>query len=346
MGRKIGLGIVFMLVLALVLAGCNNPFSKEPENVAPEPNYDNLLNAYEHINEKPEDFYAPLTGMPVESELNQRIIGVMISNIKAARPQSGLLEADIVYEALAESEITRLVAFYQSKQPAVIGPVRSARPYYIDLITGYDGVVVHVGASQAAYAKLRNNNIAYIDDITKSAGAFWRVSWRNSPHSTYVSYENLLSAMKTFGYRTEGKFPELKFYDNAQVITGESAQHVKIKYFDSYVIDYMYEPILRQYHRSINGLAHLDLDTGKQLTAKNILVIRSTHRVLDSSGRRSIDVVGPGDGYLFQNGVAREITWKSVDGVIRAFVDGVEQPLYPGQTWVIIVQNNTVVNYQ
>lgn len=341
MKRKIGLFLIILLVCTLLLTGCDN---QEP--VVPEPDYDLLLNAHEHINELPEVYYAPLTGMPVDSELTHRVIGVMINNLKAARPQSGLLEADIVYEVLAEGEITRLVALYHSKQPNLIGPVRSARPYYIDLITGYDGVIAHVGGSQAAYAKLRNNNIAYIDDITKSAGAFWRVDYRYPPHNTYVSYSNLQKAMTAFGYRSEGKLPLLKFYDNAQIVTGEPSEQVRIKYFSSYVVDYIYEPVKRQYHRSINGLAHTDLESGQQLTAKNILVIRTSHQVLDSAGRRAIDVTGPGTGYLFQNGVAREVKWKRVDGVIRAFLDDEEQALYPGQTWVIIVQNNTSVTYQ
>lgn len=326
---------------ALLLAGC---FNKEP--VSPEVDYDELLNAYEHSNEVSEVYYAPLTGIRVDSNLTHRVIGVMINNLEPARPQSGLLEADIVYEVLAESEITRLVALYHSKQPDIIGPVRSTRPYYIDLITGYDGVVAHVGGSQAAYAKLRSDNIAYIDDITKSAGAFWRVSYRPQPHNTYVSYANLQQAMSTYGYRSEGKLPDLKFYDKAQIVTGEPAEHIKIKYFNSYIIDYIYEPVRRQYHRSINGTAHLDLESGQQLTAKNVLVIRTSHQVLDSAGRRAIDVTGPGTGYLFQNGVAREISWKRVEGVIRAFVGDEEQRLYPGQTWVIIVQNNSGVNYQ
>ncbi len=323
------------------MTACDN---KEPAE--PEPDYDELLNAYEHINELPEFYYAPLTGMPVDSELSHRIIGVMINNLKPARPQSGLLEADIIYEVLVEGQITRLLAFYHSQQPEIIGPIRSIRPYFIDLITGYNAVAAHVGGSQAAYQMLRNNNIAYIDDITKSGGAFWRVNYRQSPHNTYTSYANLEKAITAFGYSNVGKLPELKFYDDVQIVTGDSAERIKIKYFNSYIVDYIYEPIKRQYHRSINGSAHTDLESGKQLTAKNILVIRTSHQVLDSVGRRAIDVKGSGTGYLFQNGIVREISWKRVDGVIRAFVGEEEQALYPGQTWVNIVQHNTDIAYQ
>lgn len=350
MKLRTGLTILIITALLPVLAGCENPldkfFGKDPDTENPGMTDEEHIKDYEHINELPVVYFAPLTGMVVDHELTNRVIGVMINNLKPARPQSGLLEADIVYEVLAEGEITRLVAIYHSQEPETIGPVRSTRPYYIELITGLDGIVAHCGASQSAYDMLRNNNIAFIDDITKSAGAYWRVDFRNSPHNTYTSYNSLMEAANYFRYRLTGKLPELQFLDDAQIVKGDPAGQIKITYIKDYTVSYQYDEEKRIYYRSINGEAHTDLVTKQQLTARNILVVRTTHRILDSVGREAIDVNGPGSGYLFQNGVAREITWRRVDGVIRAYDGEREMPLYPGKTWVQVVRTDSRVNYQ
>lgn len=296
--------------------------------------------------EIPEVFFAPLTGLQVDQEVNNRIIGVMINNLKPARPQSGLDKADMVYEILAEGMITRFIAFYQSQQPEVIGPVRSTRPYYIDIINGFDGIIVHCGASFAAYDILRNNSLPYLDEITNSSGTFWREDFRNPPHNVYTSYDKIITSVKSKGYKEVGYIPSFIFLDENQVMEGAPATNIKIDYYTNYHITYEYNAETKLYNRFIDGSPHTDLETGQQLTAKNILVVRTDHKVLDSAGRLEVDVYGPGTGYLFQNGLVKEVIWERKDGVIRAYIDGVEQGLYPGQTWVMVVQHQTPVAYQ
>lgn len=329
--------ILFVSMLLITLTGCNNPID--------EPIYEHDLEQ-EHINEIEPIYYAPLTGLPVDKEIDTRIIGVMINNLYLARPQSGLDKADIVYEIFAEGMITRFVAFYQSQQPDVIGPVRSTRPYYIDLINSFDGIIVHCGASFAAYDKLRNYSLPYLDEITNAGGTFWRASFRYPPHNVYTSYEKIIAGAKSKGYREEGDIPSFVFLDDIQVVEGDPARKLKIDYHYDYHVEYVYNDETELYYRIINDKPHTDLETKKQLTAKNILVIKTKHRVLDSAGRLEVDLNGPGEGYLLQEGVARTITWERKDDVIKAYIDGKEQGLYPGQTWVMVVQNNTPVSYQ
>ncbi len=332
---------IYMLlafILLITLIGCNNSID---ESDIPINEHD-----LEQINEIIPVYYAPLTGLPVDKEIDTRIIGVMINNLYLARPQSGLDKADIVYEVLAEGMITRFVALYQSQQPDVIGPVRSTRPYYIDLINGFDGIIVHCGASFEAYDILRNYSLPYLDEITNSGGTFWRATFRNPPHNVYTSYEKIISGVKSKGYREDGYIPSLVFLDDNQVVEGELVGSLKIDYHFDYHVEYVYNNETKLFDRYINDKSHIDLETGEQLTAKNILVIKTSHTVLDKAGRLAVDVYGPGEGYLFQNGVVRLITWERKDGVIRAYIDGKEQGLYPGQTWVMVVQDNTPVSYQ
>lgn len=93
-------------------------------------------------------YTAPLTGLPVDEAITRRPLAVMINNAPAARPQSGLSSADIILEVLAEGGITRFIAIFQSEGAAeTVGPVRSIRPYLIELGESYDGVLVHAGGS-------------------------------------------------------------------------------------------------------------------------------------------------------------------------------------------------------
>ncbi|OEF99467.1 hypothetical protein BHF71_08880 [Vulcanibacillus modesticaldus] len=304
-------------------------------------------NSEDELNEENIPKYrAPLTGLPVEQEVDGRIIGIMINNHYKARPQSGLNKADMVYEILAEGMITRFVAIYHSQQPDVIGPVRSIRPYYLDIINGFDALIVHAGASNAAFAILQQNQLPDIDEITNSGGAFWRATFRKAPHNVYTNIEKIKDIAKRRGFRLKGYIPTIPFLGEDEKVEGIEAKEIKIEYYSKYVIDYKYDEETKLYNRYVNGAPHKDLETDEQLTARNILVIRTDHKIIDDVGRREIDVNGPGKGYLFQNGIVKEITWQRKDGIIRAYIDGKEQGLYPGQTWIIVVQNQTPVFYQ
>jgi len=332
--------IVLILILSSIfLIGCNNNEAMKPieeENV--------IVDNQPIVDEV--KFYAPLTGLPTNEKVDNRIIGVMINNHSKARPQSGLLQADMVYEVLAEGMITRFVAIYQSQEADLIGPVRSIRPYYIDIINGFDAYIVHSGSSQEALATLQNSNLPDIDEIENAGSVFWRVDFRKMPHNLYTNTTKITSFAEKRGYRLEGYIPELVFINEGKKIEGDSATNITIKYASDYIVGYQYDEKAGVYKRYINGNPHTDLDTGEQLTASNIIVARADHRVVDSDGRREIDVYGPGDGYLFQDGKVQAIEWERTDGVIRAFVDGEEQGLIPGQTWTLIVENRTDVSYK
>ncbi|WP_458120099.1 DUF3048 domain-containing protein [Paenibacillus sp. Z6-24] len=157
-------------------------------------------------------YTTPLTGLPVKQPDLARPVAVMINNAPAARPQSGLAEADMVYEVLAEGGITRLVAVYQSYHgDAAIGPVRSIRPYLITLGETVNGLLVHAGGSNDAYAILQNGGKEHLDEITNASAPFWRDSSRKAPHNLYTNEQKLRKAAADKGYTEQLTLPVYPF---------------------------------------------------------------------------------------------------------------------------------------
>ena len=144
---------------------------------------------------------SPLSGLQVSPELAIRpVTGIMIENSVDARPQSGIQDAGVVFEAIAEGGITRFMTLYQEAMPQHIGPVRSLRPYYIDWASAFDASVAHVGGSPDALAQIRSSG----KDLDQffNAGSYWRDNSRPSPHNVYTSFEKLDALNRSKGYST------------------------------------------------------------------------------------------------------------------------------------------------
>ncbi|WP_027417423.1 DUF3048 domain-containing protein [Aneurinibacillus terranovensis] len=283
---------------------------------------------------------APLTGLPETRENSDRVIAVMVNNHSKARPQSGLDKADMVYELLEEGLITRFMAFYQSEAPRVVGPVRSVRPYNVDISNGFDAIISHAGGSVEALGMLRSGGRSSdMDEIYSYPKAYWRDSSRKAPHNLYTSVEKLRRGALKKGYKLDGTAPAFPFMNETDQVQGQTASTITVHYSKQNTAGYVYDPEKKLYMRWTAGKPHLDRETGKQLSAVNVLVVGAQHRIIDSEGRLEIDINGPGDGYLFQHGKVMKITWERRDGAIRAYRSGKEMPLYPGHTWVNVVPN-------
>ncbi|WP_339061027.1 DUF3048 C-terminal domain-containing protein [Tepidibacillus marianensis] len=161
----------------------------------------------------------------------------------------------------------------------------------------------------------------------------------------YTSIEKIKQYADGHGFRLAGEIPKVTFLKEEDTVTGASAKTVSVAYYSNYIVGYQYDEATKLYNRLINKQPHIDLETKEQLTAKNVLVVRAKHWSIGNT-KRGIDIDGPGKGYLFQNGVVRAIDWKMEGGVIRVYENGVEQGLYPGKTWIIVVEPQTDVSYQ
>jgi hypothetical protein len=290
-------------------------------------------------------FLAPLTGLPVDKEVTNRPFSVMINNLAPARPQSGLTQADIVWELLAEGGITRLVAIFQSKEfTDPIGPVRSIRPYFIQVGEFYHGVLVHVGASNDAFAILQRQHKEDLDEITNAGAYFYRDKSRKAPHNVYTTLEMLRAGAAKRKYEDTATMPIMTFNPAPPALaTAVPASQIEIKFMLSdYKVSYTYDSAKAVYSRFINGKPHIDKNNNQQLTATNLVVLSATHDIKDDYGRLVVDLDSGGDAVLFQQGKAIVCKWERKEGdVIRLMKDGEELPFLPGVTYYHVVPNSS-----
>ncbi|WP_405168923.1 DUF3048 domain-containing protein [Paenibacillus sp. FSL H3-0286] len=284
-----------------------------------------------------------LTGLPVSEDSLPRPLAVMINNAPAARPQSGVSEADILYEILAEGGITRLIGIFQSHTGVVkIGPIRSIRPYLLDIGESYGGVTVHAGGSPAAYAILQKEKKEDMDEIGRAGAYFWRDKARKAPHNLYSNAAKLREGAEKLGFAQSVKVPGYLF-NNPDYIPadGEKAAEFSINYLlKSYKVDYKYDPKRQTYQRYVNDKPHVDLNNDNPVEAANVMVIGADHKVLDDVGRLQIDVELGGEALLFQRGQVTKGRWSREPGdVIRFVRDGKEELMYPGITHILVVPN-------
>ncbi|NBD25592.1 DUF3048 domain-containing protein [Paenibacillus sp. T1] len=288
----------------------------------------------------PPRFIAPLTGLPQDHEAKLRPIAVMVNNFSAARPQSGLPNADVVWEVLAEGGITRLVAVFQSTEStAPVGPIRSNRPYLIRIGEAYHAVLAHAGASTDAYDLLQHHGKAYLDEISNAGAYFYRESFRKPPHNLYSNLEKLRAGAAKKHYDETVEIPAYSWSEAGATADGTGAAQVDIQFLlKDYHVSYAYDPTAKLYNRSINGEPHTDLETKAQMAATNLVVLGAKHKTYDDYGRLDIDLEFGGPAILIELGRAVQCEWvRSDDGMIRLMKDGRELPFVPGHTFFHIV---------
>ncbi len=342
---KTGLAVLAFLAV-LAVSGCGQNPAAPPDPSSNIGGNDPAALDPPPAEEKPAPYRAPLTGLGSEREIKERPVMIMVENSPAARPQSGLDQADIVFEILAEGDITRFVAVYQSGSPQIVGPVRSIRPYFVEIGDGLDALIVHAGWSPAAMDLIIKRKLAHFDQVYGDHAYYWRDSSRKAPHNLYTSIEKIRQGAEKKRFRTEWNGPVLTFVPKEQAEQGTEAGKVTIHYINGYYVSYEYDASASAYKRFMDGKPHEDKETGKQLSAANILICEAKHRIVDNAGRRAVDVTGPGPGYLVQLGRIQPVVWENKDGIIKAYADGKEVGLIPGQTWIQVVPEGAKVQYE
>lgn len=285
----------------------------------------------------------PLTGLQGESEGENRAVAVTISNHPSARPQSGLAEADIVYEVLMEGDITRFLAIFQSEKPQEIGPVRSARDYLIQLSQGYDSMYVAHGYSPSAKEMLDSGKIDQINGIQHDGTLFERSSDRKPPHNSYITYDNIIKgAEKNDIHLTDSPVPlPFSAKDEEKNLTGIESDNIELSYSenDTYKVKYEYDAKKGKYVR-LSGEEQMN-----DILIDNIFIVVMEHETIDEKGRRAIDLQSGGEALLLQKGLVQEVEWKNVDGRILPYLNGEQLAFLPGKTWINIVPDQYIIDY-
>ncbi len=292
---------------------------------------------------EPEKYYSPLTGSLVDSydKTTQAVTGIMIENSPDARPQSGLKNSGVVFEAIAEGGITRFLVIYQDEKPQLIGPVRSVRMYYVDWIAAFNASIGHIGGSSAALAEVRNGSYRDIDQFFNS-GAYWRATDRFAPHNVYTSFERLDALNQSKGY-TSSTFTGFTRKDSI-ASTAPTATSIDVTIsgplFNSH---YAYNATTNTYDRSEGGVPHLDREDG-QISPRTVVVINVIETTVFEDGyRESINAIGSGKATIFQDGTVQEVNWKKAskaDQIKFTDASGVDVPLARGQTWITAIPEN------
>ena len=301
-----------------------------------------------------------LSGLPVDEKIgNRRPIAIMLNNLQAAQPMTGVSRADVVYEYVVEGAITRFMALFENYDDLEkIGSVRSCREYFVYTALEFDAVYMHFG--QAAYA-LSILGEDYVDNLNGLGEAgdtsFYRTSDRNAPHNVYTSAKGIEAGIKKLGYREDhydgykGKF---KFCDLDKVVTNEDgipAKHLEPKYrINKPWFEYNEET--QKYDRYQYDGPQIDDMTGEQLSYDNVIFQYNFWTQLDEKDYLAFDCHSGGVFQYFTHGKCvvgkwqRELNEDNYNmSAIRYYdTDGNELEINNGKTFVCVIQNTEVEN--
>lgn len=344
--------LIIITIILLVLTGCKASKEEvvevvnEPGEIVDKPDVEDPIQE-----PKKEGFPSPLSGIYVtnESILNQRVVGVMFDNHPGARWQSGLKDAEIVYEFPVEAPYTRYLGLYLINSPDSIGPIRSSRPYFVTKVLEFDAVYVRVGGSNQAMADIKNLKIADIDGLSSSNKVFWRSKNKKIPHNLYSSMEVIRETQKERGFKLTGDYEGFKFYEDDNDIIGYSGKSILLNYMSNNTTKYTYDEKDKVYTRQKDGKDHIDESDSSNIIAKNIIIQEANVKVIDNEGRLQIDLIGEGKGKFFTNGVGMDITWEKKDRGSKTFYydsNGNEIILNPGITWIQIIKKDPNIEIQ
>lgn len=361
MTKRKMIGTIGALMAAAVLfAGCGK---KEAETQAPETEPATKMTVEQTETEtetEPEtEVTLPegkaisyLTGEVVDQELNERRpVAVMINNVPDALPQYGIGQADILYEAVVEAELTRQMAVFQNITPVEkIGPIRSCRDYYLDFAHDDNAIYTHFGWSTIAEWRIKNEGIKTINLMFGSNNdTYYRDKDRVAPHNVFSLGEMLNKAIKNFGI--DDSMPEdykkrLNFYINdTEPSEGEKADSVKISL--SSECELKYDKENKIYEKYEFGDKQVDALTDEVLTFKNIIIQFAGYTVVSDQGHKNIDLANTGKGMYITDGKAIDITWEKKDYYTdhtRYYTsDGQELKLNPGKSYIAVIPTDYTV---
>lgn len=284
----------------------------------------------------------------------KRMVAIMIENHSGARPQSGLADAAIVYEAPVEGNFTRFMAFFPlDADVKKIGPVRSARPYYLDWAEEFGKpMYMHSGGSPDALDEIEKREMFDMNEFYRG-WYFWRDEARYAPHNLYTSSELFRSAWDKYG--EVGLFATSSWkFDEGAACTNDCVKEIDVVFsHPNYNVTWKYSTSTNMFERYQAGKKHVDAD-GRAIVADTVIVQHANSLVLDSIGRLMIDTRRAGEATVFTNGKAIEARWGWDDDtqktrwyVGRDFNEevGAEVALKPGKIWIEVAKPDTGVKF-
>jgi len=365
---------IYLITLTLILISCSSSAEiNEEETILPPTtisstestnttttnieNKDKLFEEYLFDIER----MSALTGLEIAPELwlkrPRRVLAFKVDNNINARPQSGLQEADAVFELLVEGGMTRFLAFFLDKSSSYLGPIRSARPTDPTVIKPYGGTLIVSGATGGLIPTIRESGVPVLEET--KAPAMFRISNRNAPHNLYADTELVRDVVNEKGYYFLQPGPEpLYDFGYNQSNWDEGAARITIKYSEFSTVIWKlgetnYERfIVDGYAASKEAVAHnfitQDGNYTDILKTETVVVIQGPLYNDENTTLPSILTVGVGSVTIFNSGNVIEGTWRRSDIKEKfTFTDLNQNPIFvpPSSQWVHIVPTDGVITW-
>lgn len=296
---------------------------------------------------KEPSFFCEVDGTKIEEKnVDRKPLAVMVENSSDIRPQSGLSQACVVFEALAEGGITRFLVIYARGQNVKkIGPVRSARPYYVSIARAFNPIYAHVGFSTAGGKKIKETGIDDLDQFSHES-SYWRDSSRRAPHNVFTSKAKLYEGAKKAGYSKLANYDGFDFKTKEK--KSKKKQIITIDFsYRAYKVSYEYKPSTNSYDRSNGGSLQRDANNNKTISPKNVVVLYAkTNNAIGET--LNIQIEGRGRALYFIDGRTIKGKWTKLNASTQfSFYDVNDKPveLNRGQTWVEVVKTDSKVKY-
>ncbi len=333
--------LLLLIFIVILLPGCKRKDNKIKEEAIGE-----KINLEKDIEEKQVDTNknksrSPLSGIFVEENLlDRRVMGVMFDNHPRARWQAGLKDAEIVYEYEVEAPYTRYLGLFLSNDPETIGPIRSARPYFITTVLEHDALYVRVGGSGQAEEEIIKYNVDDIDARSSRSSIFWRKSHKKAPNNLYSDMTTLRDEAEEKDFNRKKNKKVFSFNRDDRDLDGFLANEIDITYNTTNNTYYSYNKEEKIYYRKKDGQEHIDEIDARPITSKNIIVREVEKNILKDGKKIELDLVGRGKGKYFTNGMGVDINWSKKSREERSIYtleNGQELRLNPGTTFVQVV---------
>ena len=288
----------------------------------------------------------PLTGLPATDPVRagRQALVVKIENHPAARPQSGLEAADVVYEEQVEGGLTRFIAVFQSHDADVVGPVRSVRPSDGEIVWPLKPLFAYAGGTNRIVPMLHRAPVVDVG-VDAKPDAYYRKSGRQAPHNLYSSTGALYRSAPFAGVAPVPLFTYLDPKFPLAPSTGTPVSRLSVSVGDREVTDYVWDPAAHAWIRSIAGVLH-KAESGAQIAPTNVIVQFVNYRpsLGDTDAAKSqvfaIDVEGSGEAWVLTEGRMVKGKWtKATPDAVALFTDDTGKPMSvtPGTTWVELV---------
>jgi len=334
---RLALATSALLVVGLLGAGCSAKQPAEVTSAWP------VANTERVVPEPPIPPTWPLTGMlaPSEAATKRRPLSIKVENTPNARPQTGLNSADVVYETVVEGGITRFNLVFQSKIPKVVGPVRSARLSDLWIVPQYHAIFFYSGSSRIVGPRISSAGLTRLPHAS-SGYAYYRTS-RPAPHNLYLNMPRLAKDVKRHKFKTTVTVPPLQFGPASVATTGTPVRSVYVPLSGYNNVTWTYNKKRDVWLRENGRAVHRDAATGKQVAAKNVVVMWAKYSNAggDKHGGTTFDIKlgGSGKATVFRNGRRYNAKWTASRDEAPRFVDKKGRPirLERGNTWFEVI---------